>query len=98
MAVAAWLVWSRAGWDSGALALGLFALQLVLNGMWTPIFFGLKMLGVAFGEIVLLWFSILATVIAFWRITPMAGWLMVPYLGWTTFAAVLNLAIWRMNA
>jgi len=97
MAVAAWLVWSRAGWDRGALALGLFALQLVLNTLWTPIFFGLKMPGVAFGEIVLLWSSILATAIAFWRITPTAGWLMVPYLGWTTFAAVLNLTIWRMN-
>jgi tryptophan-rich sensory protein len=56
------------------------------------------MIGAAFAEIVLLWGAILATLIAFWRVTPAAGGLMIPYLLWVTFAAVLNFAIWRLNA
>jgi tryptophan-rich sensory protein len=94
MACAAWLVWRRAG---AAVPLILFFVQLALNGAWTPIFFGLKLPGPAFGVIVALWWAILATTIAFWRATPLAGALMLPYLAWVTFAGALNFAIWRMN-
>jgi tryptophan-rich sensory protein len=54
--------------------------------------------GVAFGEIVILWFAILVTTIAFWRSIPIAGYLLLPYLIWVAFATVLNFALWRMNA
>lgn len=97
MAVAAWLVWRRAGWSGAAAALGLFALQLALNVAWSGLFFGLRNPGAASAGIVALWASILATLIAFWRVTPGAGLLMVPYLAWVTFASVLNLTIWRLN-
>jgi tryptophan-rich sensory protein len=97
MAVAAWLVWRRPGWPIARRALGLFGLQLALNVAWSGLFFGLRNPGLALLEIIALWLAILATIIAFARLRPTAGWLMVPYLLWVTFAAGLNLTIWRLN-
>jgi benzodiazapine receptor len=97
MGVAAWLVWTKAGLRSAAVALALFALQLALNAAWTPVFFGLHRPGTAFGVIVALWAAIVAATAAFWQVRPVAGLLMLPYLAWVTFAAALNFAIWRMN-
>jgi tryptophan-rich sensory protein len=98
MAIAAWLVWRRAGFAGARLPLTLFALQLLLNLAWTGVFFGLRMPGAAFAEIVLLWLFILATTAAFWPLSRAAAWLMVPYLLWVTYAATLNYGIWRLNA
>ena len=75
----------------------LFAIQLALNGLWSVLFFGLQNPGAAAVEIVLLWLAILATLIVFWKRSAWAGWLLVPYLLWVRFAAILNVAIWRMN-
>ena len=97
MAMAAWLVWRRAGWRSASGALGLFALQLALNAAWSPLFFGLRSPAAGLADIVALWLAIAATVIAFLRIAPVAGWLLVPYWMWVTFATALNAAIWRLN-
>jgi tryptophan-rich sensory protein len=96
MAVAGWWVW-RSGEPGRGAAFGAFALQLVLNGAWSWLFFGLHLPGAAFAEIVALWLAILATVVLFWRLRPLAGTLLVPYLAWVTFAAALNLALWRLN-
>ena len=98
MALAAWLVWRRRGLAAASIPITLFMVQLALNTAWSILFFGLTMPGVALGEIVILWFAILATMIAFWRSTPIAGYLLLPYLVWVTFATGLNFAIWRMNA
>ena len=98
MAIAAWLVWRRAGVSSAKIALTLFVLQLVLNVGWSAIFFTLHTPGFAFAEIVLLWLLILATAASFWPVSQAAGWLMVPYLCWVGFAAALNYAVWRLNA
>jgi tryptophan-rich sensory protein len=62
------------------------------------LFFGLQNPGAAAVEIILLWAAILATLIAFWKRSTWAGGLLVPYLAWVSFAAVLNVAIWRLNA
>lgn len=97
MALAGWLVWRQAGVTSVAVPLALFGLQLVLNVAWSAVFFGLRRPGAAFAEIILLWFVILASMSAFWRVTRLAGWLMLPYLLWVGYAASLNLAIWLMN-
>jgi len=97
MAVAAWLVWRRVGLLGAALPLALFGIQLGLNLAWSIIFFGLKNIGLAMVDIVLLWLAIAATTFAFWRVSVLAGWLFVPYLAWVTFAAVLNFSIWNMN-
>lgn len=98
MALAAWLVWLRVGWPSCRIALGLFAVQLVLNAVWSGLFFRLHSPGIAFAEIILLWCAIAATLWSFGRISALAAGLFAPYLLWVTFAAVLNGTIWRMNS
>jgi tryptophan-rich sensory protein len=97
MAVAAWLVWKRGGFAAQRLPLTLFLVQLALNALWTPLFFGLHLIGFAFAEIVLMWFAIAATIAAFRQAHRPAAWLLVPYLAWVGFAAVLNGTLWRLN-
>jgi translocator protein len=94
IAVAGWLVWNASGIT---LALAAYAVQLLLNAAWTPIFFGLHRPDLGFFEIVLLWLSIALTIALFGPISATAAWLLVPYLAWVTFAAALNFAIWRLN-
>jgi len=97
MAVAAWLVWRRRGSETQQ-ALRIFALQLALNVLWSVLFFGLRLPGVAFAEIILLWLAIGVTARVFGRISTSAGLLFLPYFAWVGFAAILNFAIWRLNA
>lgn len=97
MAVAAWRVWLRGGWQVQHRALGLFLVQWALNALWTPLFFGLYLLGWAFVEILVLLVFILLTIRAFRRVDRVAALLMVPYAVWVTFASVLNFTIWRIN-
>ena len=97
MAVAAWLVWRQGGFPSANVPLTLFAVQLALNVLWSYIFFGLEKPGLAFGEVLLLWAAIAATMIVFWQRSMIAGILFVPYLAWVSFASVLNFTIWRLN-
>jgi translocator protein len=98
MGVAAWMVWRERGFSGAPTALGLFLLQLVLNAAWSWLFFGLQRPDLAAAEILILWAAIAATIVASWRVRPLAGWLLVPYLLWVSFAAALNVAIWRLNA
>ncbi len=95
MGISLWLVWRRVGLL--ALPVGVFAIQLVLNAAWSGLFFGLQNPGAAFAEIVVLWAAIVATIVVFWRVTPVAGALLLPYIAWVSFAAVLNFTIWRLN-
>jgi tryptophan-rich sensory protein len=97
MGFAAWIVWRSPINRDRAAALGWFAGQLVLNVVWTPIFFGAHQIGAALVIIAVLFGCILATVVAFWRASKLAAVLMVPYLGWVGFAAVLNGALWWLN-
>jgi tryptophan-rich sensory protein len=98
MAVAAWLVWKRGGFAAQRRPLTLFLVQLALNALWTPLFFGLHRPGLAFAEIVMLWLAIAATLAAFRPVSRPAAWLLVPYLAWVSFAAVLNFTLWRLNS
>ena len=93
MAIAAWRVWRKAG----PRPLRLYALQLVLNGAWSFIFFGAHALGAALAEIVVLLALVLATMGSFWSKDRIAGLLFLPYAGWVLFAGWLNAAIWRLN-
>jgi benzodiazapine receptor len=97
MGIAVWLVWREGLSRNTAIALGLFAAQLVLNFAWSLIFFGQQRIGAALIEIAVLWLVILATIIASWRVRPAAGALLLPYLAWVSFAAYLNAGIWRLN-
>ncbi|MGC4007472.1 MAG: TspO/MBR family protein [Pirellulales bacterium] len=98
MAVAAWWVWRSAGFSNGRVALATFGAQLVLNTLWSILFFGLHRPDWAFIEIVVLWIAIGATIYAFAKISRLAAGLLVPYWLWVAFAAVLNYQIWRLNA
>ena len=97
IAVSGWLVWREAGFAGAVLPLAIYALQLVLNAAWTPLFFGLHRADLGFFDIVLLWLSIIATISLFYPIHLGAALLLLPYLAWVTFAAALNFAIWRLN-
>lgn len=97
MAAAAWRVWRRYGFSGAGAALALFGVQLGLNVGWSALFFGARLPGAAFAEIVILWSAILGTTLAFLRLDRPAGWMMLPYLGWVTFASVLNYSIWQLN-
>lgn len=97
-AVAGWMVWRKAGFAGAGPALAIYGGQLLLNAAWSGLFFGLRRMDIAFYEVLLLWLSIAATIIAFRAIDPDAALLLVPYLGWVTFASILNFTIWRMNA
>ncbi|OHA62098.1 MAG: TspO protein [Candidatus Wildermuthbacteria bacterium RIFCSPHIGHO2_12_FULL_45_9] len=103
MGIAAFLVWSSYAKSTKdkkkgiRVALILFGVQLVLNTLWSIIFFGLHSPGGALIEIVFLWLAILATIIAFAKISKPAAWLLVPYIAWVSFAMYLNYAIWALN-
>lgn len=111
MGIASWLVWRRGALSveeettqdrhathaevQGALAF--YGLQLVLNSLWSVIFFGLRRIDLALVEVVALWTTLLVTLNRFYHIQPLAGLLLVPYQLWVTFAALLNLRIWQLN-
>lgn len=97
MGVSAWLVWRRPGLPAAQYPLLLFAVQLILNGAWSWIFFGFHRTGLALIDILLLWAAIAATLLSFWRIRRTAAVLLIPYLLWVTFAVYLNASLWRLN-
>ena len=99
MGIAAFLVWKQGLSSTRArAALSFFIGQLVLNVLWSIIFFGFHAPGAAFAEIILLWLAILATIIAFSKISTTAAWLLIPYILWVSFAGYLNMMIWMLNA
>ena len=97
MGTAVWLVWRGGVWNEVKSAVVLFTVQLVLNGLWSILFFGLQNPGGALIEIVALWLAIVATTILFFRRSMIAGGLMMPYLLWVSFASFLNFTIWNLN-
>lgn len=99
MALACWLVLrTEAPRDAKRCALLFFWAQFAANAVWSPLFFGLRMPGLAFADIMLLWLLIALTLKAFFRVSQTAALLFLPYFAWVSFAAVLNGTIWRMNA
>lgn len=97
MALSAWLVWRDSTWPAARPALLLFAIQLVLNAIWSVLFFALHRPGPAYAEILLLLAMIVATITAFLPLSFFAAWLLLPYALWVAFAAYLNLRIWQLN-
>jgi benzodiazapine receptor len=97
MAVAAWLIWERREARLARIALAVFVLQLILNALWSWLFFGWRQGAWSFVDIAFLWLSIVVALVLFLRIRPLAGLLLVPYLAWVTFASALNYRIWQLN-
>lgn len=94
IALSGWLVWRRVGVDS---SMAPYAVQLVLNAAWTPLFFAAGWYGVALVEIVAMLVAIGVTIVAFWSRSRAAALLLVPYAAWVGFATCLNAAIWWLN-
>ena len=97
MAIAAWLAWRADDWRRTGPALSLYLTQLLVNSLWSWLFFAWRLGGVAFTEILLLIVLLSGTVVLFYRLRPLAGLLMLPYLAWVCFAAVLNYSVWQLN-
>ncbi|MFC1905493.1 TspO/MBR family protein [Chloroflexota bacterium] len=98
MAIAAFLIWQKGLNSKGVKkALILFLIQLVLNSLWSVIFFGLQSPLWGMILIVLLWIAIIFTMLKFYKISTAACWLLLPYILWITFAATLNFSIWILN-
>ena len=98
MGIAAYLVW-RQGWSNPQVrtAVVIFLIHLIVNILWSAVFFGLRAPMAAFFVIIALWLLILVIIILFANITVTAGILLIPYLLWVSFASVLNFMLWRLN-
>lgn len=103
MGFAAWLVWLRARSPERRRALAWFVVQLALNSIWSPLFFGgyptlgTAALWLAFAVIVALLLSLIMTIRSFWTVRTLAAVLLLPYLAWVTYASTLNLYIALFN-
>ncbi len=98
MAVAAYLIWKK-GWKHREVRVALYVFlgQLVLNLLWSVLFFGLHSPLAALYEIIILWLAILMTIRVFYPLSKTAAYLLIPYILWVTFASVLNFAIWNIS-
>jgi len=98
MGISLYLIWSQ-GLENKKVkaALSIFGIQLILNTLWSFLFFGLHSPFYAFIGIIILWLLILLTVVKFYEIHRKAGLLLLPYIFWVSFAAILNFFIWRLN-
>lgn len=97
MGTAAWQIWKKAGWKHSKNLLILFVIHLILNGLWSYLFFGLHVIGTAFIEILLLLLLVVYLAYQFWSENKVAGGLLIPYLCWIAFASVLNGTIVWLN-
>ena len=95
MAVAAWRIGAASAARQRAIAL--FVVQLALNAIWSPVFFGLEAPKLGLAVIVALLIALAATLVAFWRIDRLAGLLLAPYLAWICYATALNAAVVALN-
>lgn len=95
MGISLYLIWTSG--KNIKLPVTIFAIQLILNLAWSILFFGMKNPLAAFIDIILLWISILATIIIFYGISPTASYLLIPYFLWVSFAALLNYKIYALN-
>jgi tryptophan-rich sensory protein len=97
IAISGWLVWRRTGFTGAAVPFTIYGISLLFNAAWPAFFFGLRRPDLAFVELMLLWFSIVAVIWAFYPVERNAALLLLPYIAWVTFAGALNLTIWQMN-
>lgn len=97
MGIAAWLVWREPARRPRVPALTIFLVQLVVNALWSWLFFAWRMGAAAFVEALVLLALVAATVVAFWRVRPLAGALLLPCLAWVAFACALTFSVWKAN-
>lgn len=98
MGISLYLIWNKEiNNKQSKIAVKVFGLQLVLNSLWSIIFFGLRNPLFAFIEIILLWITIIFTIKYFYKISKKASYLLIPYILWVSFAAILNFSIYYLN-
>ena len=97
MGTSAWLIWRERYHRGRSAALVAYTVQLLLNAMWAPLFFGAKNIGAGLFVIVALWLAIAWTIREFAVVKAAAAWALAPYLIWVSGACALNLAIWKLN-
>lgn len=97
MGISLFIIWQSPMGQIRTNALIIFTIQILLNFLWSFLFFKFKMPGLALIEIMMIWISILAMIILFSRISKPAAYLQIPYLLWVSFATILNAAIWHLN-
>lgn len=99
MGVALYYVWINYAKkkDTAKIAIKFFAIQFILNVLWSVFFFGFRSPGLGLAEILVLWIFILITLVKFYHIDKQAGYYLIPYLAWVTFAAALNFSVWYLN-
>ena len=97
-AVAGWLVWTQTGFSGlGSIALSVYGVSLLLNAMWSAIFFGMKRMRLALWEAALLWVSVALQIILFIQINVLAALILLPYIVWVTIAVLLNRTMLKLN-
>lgn len=98
MGISAYLVWRQVQFNKKSLPFWhVYATQLILNTLWSILFFGFKLPGLAFIEILAMWYFIVRTIQEGKKIVPWSAYLLYPYLAWVSFASLLNLAIYLLN-
>ncbi|AYK14961.1 MAG: TspO/MBR family protein [Methanosarcina flavescens] len=99
MGISFYLVWEKGLQKEGVkMAMFIFCVQLILNALWSFIFFGLQSPYYAFIEIILLWLAIFLTIVKFMEVSKTASYLLLPYILWVSFAMLLNYYLWILNA
>jgi translocator protein len=98
MGISLYLIWIK-GFKTKKVrdAIVLFVIQLTLNAIWSPVFFGYKNLLLAFVIIIAMIFYVVKTILAFSKIDKRASYLLYPYLAWISFASILNFSVWFLN-
>jgi translocator protein len=97
MGISLYLVWKQKPSAERNHAILIFIVQLVLNFLWSFLFFYFHMIGAALIDIILLWVTILTMIVLFFKIRPVAAYLNIPYLLWVSFASVLNTSYFFLN-
>jgi tryptophan-rich sensory protein len=97
MAISAFLIWKKRKEKNVREALTFYFIQLILNTLWSIVFFGLKSPFFGFLEILILWFFIFLTILKFYKIEKLASYLLIPYILWVSFAGILNFFILILN-
>ena len=97
MASAAWIIWRERYHRGRTAAITAYFIQLLLNSLWTPVFFGLKNIDAGLFCVVAVWLAVGWTMREFARVKAAAALILVPYFLWITFVAAINLAVWKLN-
>jgi tryptophan-rich sensory protein len=98
MGMSLYIIWSK-GFKNKKVkdAIYLFGIQLFLNAIWSPVFFGAQNLLLALIIIIAMWVYIVKTIKAFAKIDKIASYLLYPYIAWVSFASILNFSLWLLN-